>query len=450
MADLEILYDRDDSLLTRNTSSSIYGRASISGAALGTKEWLGVAVAALGGGSVSDGQIIHITTPDEDDVQVARHEASSTANDELVQMGVMRRFTGDSSTPFQIGLSRAGGGTADAYMRDSAVLAIDLDGLVENSDYWWDEDATAATHTSSMVDRSSITITPAANSKVLVIATAEVNIDSTAVNYEMSIREGTTEQATVSYEGENTVEFRSHVLMWVDEDTGSATERTYALSTRDDTNNLNEYVKSSIFVIDLGLFKDVSSSVVASHNPTTQDFETAASFTHTPTVTGDQVVLGFMVSNPNTNSLERSRLTFDGTLDVPDATNLGGSLWDNDDEAGILLMSVKSVADTGDVIDLDVMTDSASYFQFEDISLVAFSVQLAPDPAYEQEGYRWRDDDGDEADATWLEAQDTDITALSEATTRLRVLIDSADDPGTVGFKLQYRVADSSDEWVDV
>lgn len=41
----------------------------------------------------------------------------------------------------------------------------------------------------------------------------------------------------------------------------------------------------------------------------------------------------------------------------------------------------------------------------------------------EQEGFRWRDDDNNEASATWLESQDTDITRAKNTNTRLRVLV---------------------------
>lgn len=70
--------------------------------------------------------------------------------------------------------------------------------------------------------------------------------------------------------------------------------------------------------------------------------------------------------------------------------------------------------------------------------------------AYEQEGYRWRDDDGSESAANWLAAQDADITRGKDITTRLRTVVDTiTGDPPSGGLKLQYRkVGDAG--WRDV
>lgn len=68
----------------------------------------------------------------------------------------------------------------------------------------------------------------------------------------------------------------------------------------------------------------------------------------------------------------------------------------------------------------------------------------------EQEGYRWRNDDGSEAAATWLASQDTDISRAASLNTRLRVLTNITGNAPSEGLKLQYRRADSNDEWKDV
>lgn len=57
----------------------------------------------------------------------------------------------------------------------------------------------------------------------------------------------------------------------------------------------------------------------------------------------------------------------------------------------------------------------------------------------QQEGFRWRADDGDEDGATWLDSQDTDITRAKDTVTRLRVLTNVTDDPPSEALKLQYR-----------
>lgn len=59
--------------------------------------------------------------------------------------------------------------------------------------------------------------------------------------------------------------------------------------------------------------------------------------------------------------------------------------------------------------------------------------------AYELEGFRFRNDDGDEANATWREAQDTDITETTGVNVRLRTLVDVTGNPGPNQVTLQYR-----------
>lgn len=65
----------------------------------------------------------------------------------------------------------------------------------------------------------------------------------------------------------------------------------------------------------------------------------------------------------------------------------------------------------------------------------------------EQEGYRWRYDDGTETTATWIAAQDTNITRQTATNTRLRILANATLLPGAQLPQLEYRVAGSSDEW---
>lgn len=67
----------------------------------------------------------------------------------------------------------------------------------------------------------------------------------------------------------------------------------------------------------------------------------------------------------------------------------------------------------------------------------------------EQEGYRWRNDDGSETTATFAAAQDTTITLAASTTKRLRVIVNATNDPASANYKLQYRkVGDPS--WKDI
>jgi hypothetical protein len=57
----------------------------------------------------------------------------------------------------------------------------------------------------------------------------------------------------------------------------------------------------------------------------------------------------------------------------------------------------------------------------------------------EQEGYRWRADDGNESGASWLASQDSDITRPAETVTRLRTLLNATGDPASNQYQLEYK-----------
>lgn len=57
----------------------------------------------------------------------------------------------------------------------------------------------------------------------------------------------------------------------------------------------------------------------------------------------------------------------------------------------------------------------------------------------EQEGYRWRNDDGDETTATWNMAQDNEGTFTANSSKRLRVIVDATGDPAAIAPQLEYR-----------
>lgn len=59
--------------------------------------------------------------------------------------------------------------------------------------------------------------------------------------------------------------------------------------------------------------------------------------------------------------------------------------------------------------------------------------------SYEQEGFRFRADDGSETTATWLAAQDTNITRGRNINTRLRMLVDTTDDTPSNQYQLEYK-----------
>jgi hypothetical protein len=71
--------------------------------------------------------------------------------------------------------------------------------------------------------------------------------------------------------------------------------------------------------------------------------------------------------------------------------------------------------------------------------------------SFEQEGYRWRNDDDNEADATFRQLQDVVDTVGKTTNIRLRTLIDATGDPATSTRTVQYKRDDEPDsEYRDV
>lgn len=62
----------------------------------------------------------------------------------------------------------------------------------------------------------------------------------------------------------------------------------------------------------------------------------------------------------------------------------------------------------------------------------------------EQEGYRWRADDGSESAASWLASQDSNITRPADTNTRLRMLLDTTADASANQYQLEYKKSTDS------
>jgi hypothetical protein len=72
-------------------------------------------------------------------------------------------------------------------------------------------------------------------------------------------------------------------------------------------------------------------------------------------------------------------------------------------------------------------------------STSAASVRIEIPATLEQEGYRWRDDDGSESAATWLQSQDVNLSRGKNVNTRLRVIVNANENPDSQQFQLEVR-----------
>ncbi len=104
---------------------------------------------------------------------------------------------------------------------------------------------------------------------------------------------------------------------------------------------------------------------------------------------------------------------------------------------GTLLSVAKVQATAGTVASSAIGTYAAGLARWGTLTLALIP---APASTTDLEGYRWRNDDGNETAATWTANQDTGITASNTARRRLRTLIDATSgDPPSQPYRLQYR-----------
>lgn len=61
-----------------------------------------------------------------------------------------------------------------------------------------------------------------------------------------------------------------------------------------------------------------------------------------------------------------------------------------------------------------------------------------------QEGFRFRNDDGSESAATWMQNQDTDASQSKNTNVRLRTVLDTPADPVSIPFRLEYKKSTDS------
>lgn len=130
--------------------------------------------------------------------------------------------------------------------------------------------------------------------------------------------------------------------------------------------------------------------------------------------------------------------TTDGTAWVSRSVDLseGGVNVDSSTQVRLLIISQSATSWHAD-------------YGIDTVTIVGTPLALA---TTEQEGYRWRDDDGSESGASWLLAQDTSpLDRAAGLTTRLRMLLDVDDDLDPSQVTLQYKRNDeAASEWRDI
>jgi hypothetical protein len=123
-------------------------------------------------------------------------------------------------------------------------------------------------------------------------------------------------------------------------------------------------------------------------------------------------------------------------------------------ESGLYVPSPAAADLAIDVYDSISVADWAGGTLFADQAIDLFDsigisdvADVRLDPSIAQEGFRWRDDDGDETGASWIELQDVQMTGPTGENRRLRVLLDANGNPVQIDPQLEYRVKGSGLPW---
>lgn len=167
----------------------------------------------------------------------------------------------------------------------------------------------------------------------------------------------------------------------------------------------------------------VDTAVTAGGNDTSSPFEITSGTLSQP----NEILLSMFGGNVGTNAASTET---SGMTKTAEEQN-GGSFYD-------LALAYRIVNDT------TPYTASWTRDTATDCGLGIIGIKEAATYSREQEGYRWRADDGSETGATWLAAQDSNITRATSLATRLRMLIDASDDPPGTQYQLEYKLAAAS------
>ena len=107
------------------------------------------------------------------------------------------------------------------------------------------------------------------------------------------------------------------------------------------------------------------------------------------------------------------------------------------------------LADSSDITSTNASIDNVGGGQMGSFAFLMKG--SAPASTTEQEGFRFRNDDGSETTATWKDNQDVNITQAKNVATRLRILTDTVNDSPTAQITLQYKRTDeNANEWRNV
>ena len=305
----------------------------------------------------------------------------------------------DSQSYYFVGRITAGsdgGGLAFEQQADTAgktvrtqylsMVLLDLSNM-DSTDFFFANDTTSATHTTSFVDRATLTASsPTSGDTYLMFGWVATDTNNVSKQAEMRMEvvasgETTLTAPTVSYEGEDLTE----VLNWwtCRPYTMSANDTTFTIQTRDDetSGSQNTYLESTILGFRLNAFENFASTYTDAETTTTSiAWQELATHSFTPDTTGDVIVAGcsiFHAREVYARSYERVQV---GGLTIPNSkvdTNYSAIQNDITDKLALsYIAQAGGTAETTLTIDMDVKKNVVTDSGWREFSLSVFTANL--------------------------------------------------------------------------
>jgi hypothetical protein len=278
--------------------------------------------------------------------------------------------------------------TATVSTDQVVLFAMRLDAdLTENTDWFYNENTTSNPLGVAFEDGASVTFTPGVASHLWLLLYRHQRTASAVTSQGESradLSGGTAGNWGLwSVEGElaaNDIHFSSFARAI----SLPASAHTFKVQGRSETADIFTHLRSAVFALDLGKFKDASQVFTATpvgYTTGTSWADAIATLAHTKTVSGDVLILAANIDDLNANTTTATHRLQVDNVDQPDTQTAdiyptAPANNDSTDQAGFSIFTRAAI--TANIqIDHDGHSNVATTPTYSDRALVCFSMELA-------------------------------------------------------------------------
>lgn len=302
--------------------------------------------------------------------------------------------------------------TSTAGALNAHLVALDLDeNMIENYDYYYNENTSAGAHTTTMTSKATITLNNADGLKDWVVFGMEnLQVDNAGgVNAEAQIYDGSTAYMVRSQEGADTSEQYTFAMIVPFSNTARGT--VYSVQVRDSASGTqNDHTSSAIFALALDVFESHGNKYTSATTGLGSSMTQIDSLSYTPTTAGNQVVLTSYTNDVAAADVQTNdQLQQDGTT-VPTSWSwaqlgTGKTSYDATDIVQSNIIAVVYQTAQADAFDLDAQEVAGTLQVAKQNSITVFSTLYNYMPRVNN--WRWYADDADATPGTAYAAENT-------------------------------------------